>query len=166
MKTSKRNRWLSFLLTLVMLFGMLPLASLLPTRAAAASYPKFLNKLVEGKLIYEGYRYRFYSSGRVDSYTINITPSYTDYSSLLEFVKKEPDLVKYVAYSNGVLLYWTKSEDDFLDLSEFKGLTLSLRFFDNMKLSAIYAPVAANAEGCRQSRVLFLRPSQGWHRQL
>ena len=140
MKTSKRNRWLSFLLTLVMLFGMLPLASLLPTQAAAASYPKFLNKLVEGKLIYEGYRYRFYSSGRVESYTYNINPSYTDYSSLLEFVKKEPDLVKYVAYSNGVLLYWTKSEDDFLDLSEFKGLPLSLRLFDNMTLSAIYAP--------------------------
>ena len=136
----KKNRLLSFLLALVMIFGMLPLASLLPTRVAAASYPSSLNKLVEGKKIYEGYRYRFYSNGTVESYTYSIDPEYTDYSTQLEFVKEEPGLVKYVAYSNGVILYWTKSENDFLDLSEFKGLTLSLRFFDNMKLSAIYAP--------------------------
>ena len=50
----KKNRLLSFLLALVMIFGMLPLASLLPTRVAAASYPSSLNKLVEGKKIYEG----------------------------------------------------------------------------------------------------------------
>ena len=136
----KKNRLLSFLLALVMIFGMLPLASLLPTRVAAASYPSSLNKLVEGKKIYEGYRYRFYSNGTVESYTYSIDPEYTNYSTQLEFVKEEPGLVKYVAYSNGVILYWTKSENDFLDLSEFKGLTLSLRFFDNMKLSAIYAP--------------------------
>ena len=136
----KKNRLLSFLLALVMIFGMLPLASLLPTRVAAASYPSSLNKLVEGKKIYEGYRYRFYSNGTVESYTYSIDPEYTDYSTQLKFVKEEPGLVKYVAYSNGVILYWTKSENDFLDLSEFKGLTLSLRFFDNMKLSAIYAP--------------------------
>lgn len=136
----KKNRLLSFLLALVMIFGMLPLASLLPTRVAAASYPSSLNKLVEGKKIYEGYRYRFYSNGTVESYTYNIDPEYTNYSTQLKFVKEEPGLVKYVAYSNGVILYWTKSENDFLDLSEFKGLTLSLRFFDNMKLSAIYAP--------------------------
>lgn len=136
----KKNRLLSFLLALVMIFGMLPLASLLPTRVAAASYPSSLNKLVEGKKIYEGYRYRFYSNGTVESYTYSIDPEYTDYSAQLKFVKEEPGLVKYVAYSNGVILYWTKSENDFLDLSEFKGLTLSLRFFDNMKLSAIYAP--------------------------
>ena len=136
----KKNRLLSFLLALVMIFGMLPLASLLPTRVAAASYPSSLNKLVEGKKIYEGYRYRFYSNGTVESYTYSIDPEYTNYSAQLKFVKEEPGLVKYVAYSNGVILYWTKSENDFLDLSEFKGLTLSLRFFDNMKLSAIYAP--------------------------
>ena len=136
----KKNRLLSFLLALVMIFGMLPLASLLPTRVAAASYPSSLNKLVEGKKIYEGYRYRFYSNGTVESYTYSIDPEYTNYSTQLKFVKEEPGLVKYVAYSNGVILYWTKSENDFLDLSEFKGLTLSLRFFDNMKLSAIYAP--------------------------
>lgn len=136
----KKNRLLSFLLALVMIFGMLPLASLLPTRVAAASYPSSLNKLVEGKKIYEGYRYRFYSNGTVEPYTYSIDPEYTDYSAQLKFVKEEPGLVKYVAYSNGVILYWTKSENDFLDLSEFKGLTLSLRFFDNMKLSAIYAP--------------------------
>ena len=136
----KKNRLLSFLLALVMIFGMLPLASLLPTRVAAASYPSSLNKLVEGKKIYEGYRYRFYSNGTVESYTYSIDPEYTTYSTQLKFVKEEPGLVKYVAYSNGVILYWTKSENDFLDLSEFKGLTLSLRFFDNMKLSAIYAP--------------------------
>ena len=76
----------------------------------------------------------------MESYTYSIDPEYTDYSTQLKFVKEEPGLVKYVAYSNGVILYWTKSENDFLDLSEFKGLTLSLRFFDNMKLSAIYAP--------------------------
>lgn len=77
----KKNRLLSFLLALVMIFGMLPLASLLPTRVAAASYPSSLNKLVEGKKIYEGYRYRFYSNGTVESYTYSIDPEYTNYSA-------------------------------------------------------------------------------------
>ena len=89
----KKNRLLSFLLALVMIFGMLPLASLLPTRVvAASSYPSSLNKLVEGKKIYEGYRYRFYSNGMVESYTYSIDPEYTNYSAQLMLVKEEPDL--------------------------------------------------------------------------
>ena len=63
MKTCKRNRWLSFLLALIMVVGMLPLATLLPARnVSAASYPK-LTSLVEGTEILYGYVYFFYKNG-------------------------------------------------------------------------------------------------------
>ncbi len=52
---------------------MLPLASLLPTVVAASSYPHSLNKLVEGKKIYE-LQLDSIRNGTVESYTYNIDP--------------------------------------------------------------------------------------------
>lgn len=37
-------------------------------------------------------------------------------------------------------MYWTRYENDFLDLSGLEGRSLMLVLFDNLKLSALYAP--------------------------
>lgn len=37
-------------------------------------------------------------------------------------------------------MYWTRYENDFLDLSGLEGRSLTLVLFDNLKLSALYAP--------------------------
>ena len=87
MKTSKRNRGLSFLLALIMLVGMLPLSVLsvgaesggenavgAPRGAAqvsASEYPALTN-LVEGTEIIYGHVYFFYKNGRVDSRSVYI----------------------------------------------------------------------------------------------
>ena len=44
-----------------------------------------------------------------------------------------------MAYSNGVILYWTKSENDFWIFRSSRSDAVA-QIFDNMKLSAIYAP--------------------------
>lgn len=72
MKTSKRNRWLSFLLALIMLVGLLPLSVLSAgaesggeettganrgeAQASSSSYPALTN-LVEGTEIIYGHVY-------------------------------------------------------------------------------------------------------------
>ena len=141
MKTSKRNRWSSFLLALIMLVGMLPLATLLPARnVSAEAYPKLTN-LVEGTEINYGYVYFFYKNGRVVSRSVIIDPEDCRYNkSLLEGYKSDTDLQRVVSYDNGILSYWTRTENDFLDLSGLAGRSLTLVMFDHLELSALYAP--------------------------
>ena len=156
MKTSKRNRVLSFLLALIMLVGMLPLSVLsvgaesggenavgAPRRAAqvsASAYPALTN-LVEGTEITYGYVYFFYKNGKVDSRKVYINPANCrNNKSLLEGYKSDTSLQRVVSYDNGILLYWTRTENDFLDLSGLAGRSLTLVLFDHLELSALYAP--------------------------
>lgn len=157
MKTCKRNRWLSFLLALVMLVGLLPL-SVLPVGAesggeettsasqeparAVSTYPALTN-LIEGTEIRSGYRYFFYKNGKVDErfLSTNLDPEKYRYNaSTCRNYKSATDLQRVVAYTDGVLMYWTRYENDFLDLSGLEGRSLTLILFDNLKLSALYAP--------------------------
>ena len=157
MKTCKRNRWLSFLLALIMLVGLVPL-SVLPVGAesggeettsasqeparAVSTYPALTN-LIEGTEIRSGYRYFFYKNGKVDErfLSTNLDPEKYRYnSSTCRDYKSATDLQRVVAYTDGVLMYWTRYENDFLDLSGLEGRSLTLILFDNLKLSALYAP--------------------------
>ena len=156
MKTSKRNRGLSFLLALIMLVGMLPLSVLsvgaesggenavgAPRGAAqvsASAYPALTN-LVEGTEIIYGHVYFFYKNGRVDSRSVYIDPAdCRNNESLLEGYKSDTNLQRVVSYDNGILMYWTRTENDFLDLSGLEGRSLTLVLFDHLELSALYAP--------------------------
>ena len=141
MKTSKRNRGLSFLLALIMLVGMLPLTPLLPTlNVSAESYPTLTN-LVEGTEIIYGYGYFFYKNGKVDERSIYIDPDKCMYNSgLREDYRSTTNLQRVVLYDNGIIKYWTRTENDFLDLSGLEGRSLTLVMFDDMDLSALYAP--------------------------
>lgn len=156
MKVNKRNQWLSFMLALIMLVGMLPLSVLSvgaegvgenaggapqgTARPAASSYPTLTN-LVEGTEIMYGHVYFFYKNGRVVSRSVIIDPENHRYNTRLrEGYKSEEGLQRVVSYDNGILMYWTRAENDFLDLSGLEGLPLTLVLFDNLKLSALYAP--------------------------
>ena len=141
MKTSKRNRGLSFLLALIMLFGMLPLTPLLPTlNVSAEAYPRLTN-LVEGTEIYYGYVYFFYKNGKVDERSVSLNPEKCrNNKNLLEYYSSTTNLQRVVSYDNGILSYWTRTENDFLDLSGLEGRSLTLVMFDNLELSALYAP--------------------------
>lgn len=156
MKTSKRNRGLSFLLALIMLVGMLPISVLsvsdesggenavgAPRGAAqvsASAYPALTN-LVEGTEIIYGHVYFFYKNGRVDSRSVYIDPAdCRNNESLLEGYKSDTNLQRVVSYDNGILMYWTRTENDFLDLSGLEGRSLTLVLFDHLELSALYAP--------------------------
>ena len=156
MKVNKRNQWLSFMLALIMLVGMLPLSVLSvgaegvgenavgapqgAARPAASSYPRLTN-LVEGTEIIYGYVYFFYKNGKVESRSVTLDPEHCIYNKrLLEGYKSETGLQRVVSYDNGILMYWTRFENDFLDLSGLEGLPLTLVLFDNLKLSALYAP--------------------------
>lgn len=157
MKTCKRNRWLSFLLALIMLVGLVPL-SVLPVGAESggeetagasqepartvSSYPALTN-LIEGTEIRSGYRYFFYKNGKVDErfLSTNLDPEKYRYNeSTCRDYKSATNLQRVVAYTDGVLMYWTRYENDFLDLSGLEGRSLTLILFDNLKLSALYAP--------------------------
>ena len=141
MKTSKLNRGLSFLLALIMLVGMLPLTPLLPTlNVSAESYPALTN-LVEGTEIFHNYVYFFYKNGKVDSRSVYIDPEKCrNNKSLLEYYSSTTNLQRVVSYDNGILMYWTRTKNDFLDLSGLEGRSLTLVMFDNLELSALYAP--------------------------
>ena len=156
MKTSKRNRGLSFLLVLIMLVGLLPFsvlsvcaesggektagASRSAARASSSWYPALTN-LVEGTEINYGYVYFFYKNGRVVSLSVDLDPEdCRNNKSLLEGYKSETNLQRVVSYDNGILMYWTRTENDFLDLSGLEGRSLTLVLFDNLELSALYAP--------------------------
>lgn len=158
MKTSKRNRWLSFLLALIMLVGLLPLSVLSvgaesgseettganrgAARASSRVYPTLTN-LIEGTEIRSGYQYSFYKNGKVDEYFLysNIDPEKYRYNeSKCRNYKSDTNLQRVVTYTDGVLMYWTRFENDFLDLSGLEGRSLTLILFDNLKLSALYAP--------------------------
>ena len=156
MKTSKRNRWLSFLLALIMLVGLLPLSVLSvgaesggeettganrgAARASSSSYPALTN-LVEGTEIIYGHVYFFYKNGRVVSRSVIIDPEDCIYNErLLEGYKSDTNLQRVVSYDNGILMYWTRTENDFLDLSGLEGRSLTLVLFDHLELSALYAP--------------------------
>ena len=141
MKTSKRNRWFSFLLALIMLVGMLPLTPLLPTlNVSAEAYPKLTN-LVEGTEILYRHVYFFYKNGKVDSRIVALNPeNCRNNQKLLEDYKSDTNLQRVVSYDNGILLYWTRTKNDFLDLSGLAGRSLTLVLFDHLDLSALYAP--------------------------
>ena len=156
MKNSKQKQWLSFLLALIMLVGLLPFsvlsvsaesggeettgASRSAARASSSSYPRLTN-LVEGTEIIYGHVYFFYKSGKVESRSVIIDPEDCRYNkSLLEGYKSETGLQRVVSYDNGILMYWTRFENDFLDLSGLEGRSLTLVLFDDLKLSSIYAP--------------------------
>ena len=156
MKTSKRNRGLSFLLALIMLVGMLPISVLSvgaesggenavgaprgTAQVSASAYPALTN-LVEGTEIIYGHVYFFYKNGRVDSRSVYINPAdCRNNESLLEGYKSDANLQRVVSYDNGILLYWTRTENDFLDLSGLEGRSLTLVLFDHLELSALYAP--------------------------
>ena len=138
MKTSKRNRGLSFLLALIMLVGMLPL---LPTQnVSAEAYPALTN-LVEGTEITYGYVYFFYKNGKVDRSSVSLNPEKCrNNKNLLEYYSSTTNLQRVVSYDNGILSYWTRTENDFLDLSGLAGRSLTLVMFDHLELSALYAP--------------------------
>ena len=156
MKTSKRNRGLSFLLALIMLVGMLPLSVLsvgaesggenavgaprAAARASSSAYPALKN-LVEGTEITYGYVYFFYKNGKVDqrSVALSLEKCRTN-KNLLEYYSSTTNLQRVVSYDNGILSYWTRTENDFLDLSGLEGRSLTLVMFDNLELSALYAP--------------------------
>ena len=141
MKVSKRNRGLSFLLALIMLVGMLPLTPLLPTlNVSAEAYPALTN-LVEGTEITYGYVYFFYKNGRVDRSSVSLNPEKCrNNKNLLEYYSSTTNLQRVVSYDNGILSYWTRTENDFLDLSGLEGRSLTLVMFDHLELSALYAP--------------------------
>ena len=156
MKTSKRNRGLSFLLALIMLVGMLPISVLSvgaesggenavgaprgTAQVSASAYPALTN-LVEGTEIIYGHVYFFYKNGRVDSRSVYINPAdCRNNESLLEGYKSDTNLQRVVSYDNGILMYWTRTENDFLDLSGLEGRSLTLVLFDHLELSALYAP--------------------------
>lgn len=156
MKNSKQKQWLSFLLALIMLVGLLPFsvlsvgaesggeettgASREPARASSRAYPRLTN-LVEGTEIIYGYVYFFYKSGRVESLSVALDPEDCRYNTnLREGYKSETGLQRVVSYDNGILMYWTRFENDFLDLSGLEGRSLTLVLFDDLKLSSIYAP--------------------------
>ena len=156
MKTSKRNRGLSFLLALIMLVGMLPI-SVLPVgaenggenavgaprgaaRASTSWYPALTN-LVEGTEINYGYVYFFYKNGKVDRRSVSLNPEKCRHNkNLLEYYSSTTNLQRVVSYDNGILSYWTRTENDFLDLSGLEGRSLTLVMFDHLELSALYAP--------------------------
>ena len=156
MKNSKQKQWLSFLLALIMLVGLLPFSVLSvsaesggeettstsrePARASSRAYPRLTN-LVEGTEIIYGYVYFFYKSGRVESLSVALDPEDCKYNTnLREGYQSETGLQRVVSYDNGILMYWTRFENDFLDLSGLEGRSLTLVLFDNLKLSALYAP--------------------------
>ncbi len=156
MKTSKRNRGLSFLLALIMLVGMLPLSVLsvgaesggknavgaprAAARASSSAYPALKN-LVEGTEITYGYVYFFYKNGKVDRSPVALSPEKCRTNkNLLEYYSSTTNLQRVVSYDNGILSYWTRTENDFLDLSGLEGRSLTLVMFDHLELSALYAP--------------------------
>lgn len=156
MKTSKRNRWLSFLLALIMLVGLLPLSVLSAgaesggeettganrgaAQASSRVYPTLTN-LIEGTEIIYGHVYFFYKNGKVERRSVIIDPEDCRYNTnLREGYKSETGLQRVVSYDNGILMYWTRFENDFLDLSGLEGRSLTLVLFDDLKLSALYAP--------------------------
>ena len=156
MKNSKQKQWLSFLLALIMLVGLLPFSVLSvgaesggeettganrgAARASSSSYPTLTN-LVEGTEIIYGHVYFFYKNGKVERRSVIIDPEDCRYNtSLREGYKSETGLQRVVSYDNGILMYWTRFENDFLDLSGLEGRSLTLVLFDDLKLSSIYAP--------------------------
>lgn len=156
MKTSKRNRGLSFLLALIMLVGMLPLSVLsvgaesggenavgaprAAARASSSAYPALKN-LVEGTEITYGYVYFFYKNGKVDQRSVALSPEKCRTNkNLLEYYSSTTNLQRVVSYDNGILSYWTRTKNDFLDLSGLEGRSLTLVMFDHLELSALYAP--------------------------
>ena len=156
MKNSKQKQWLSFLLALIMLVGLLPFSVLsvsaesggeettganrAAARASSRAYPRLTN-LVEGTEIIYGYVYFFYKSGKVESLSVALDPEDCRYNTnLREGYKSETGLQRVVSYDNGILMYWTRFENDFLDLSGLEGRSLTLVLFDDLKLSSIYAP--------------------------
>lgn len=156
MKNSKQKQWLSFLLALIMLVGLLPFSVLSvgaesggeettgtsrgAARASSRAYPALTN-LVEGTEIMYGHVYFFYKNGRVVSRSVIIDPEHCIYNErLLEGYKSETGLQRVVSYDNGILMYWSRTENDFLDLSGLEGRSLTLVLFDDLKLSALYAP--------------------------
>lgn len=155
MKTRKRNQWLSFLLALIMIVGLLPLSVLKAraesggeetgttqgiAQASATGYPALTN-LVEGTEILHGYGYFFYKNGKVDRRSIAIDPEDCRLNSgLRESYRSDTNLQRVVLYDNGILKYWTRIENDFLDLSGLEGRSLTLVLFDDLDLSALYAP--------------------------
>ena len=156
MNNSKQKQWLSFLLALIMLVGLLPFSVLSvgaesggeettganrgAARASSSSYPTLTN-LVEGTEIIYGHVYFFYKNGKVERRSVIIDPEDCRYNTnLREGYKSETGLQRVVSYDNGILMYWTRYENDFLDLSGLEGRSLTLVLFDDLKLSALYAP--------------------------
>ena len=139
-KRMKRRLW-SLLLAAVLLVGMLPLTPLLPTlNVSAEAYPALTN-LVEGTEITYGYVYFFYKNGKVDRSSVSLNPEKCrNNKNLLEYYSSTTNLQRVVSYDNGILSYWTRTENDFLDLSGLEGRSLTLVMFDHLELSALYAP--------------------------
>ena len=83
--------------------------------------------MVEGTEIVYGYRYFFYKDGTASRNSDTIVPEdINDNSYLLKNLKEDTDLQRFVAYADGVLMYRTRTENDFLDLSGLEGLPLML----------------------------------------
>ena len=139
-KRMKRRLW-SLLLAAVLLVGMLPLTPLLPARKVSAeAYPKLTN-LVEGTEITYGYVYFFYKNGKVDQRSVSLDLARCrNNKHLLEYYSSTTNLQRVVSYDNGILMYWSRNENDFLDLSGLEGRSLTLVLFDHLELSALYAP--------------------------
>lgn len=119
MKNSKQKQWLSFLLALIMLVGLLPFSVLSvgaesggeettganrsAARASSSSYPTLTN-LVEGTEIIYGHVYFFYKNGRVERRSVIINPNDCQYNTnLREGYKSETGLQRVVSYDNGIL---------------------------------------------------------------
>ena len=71
----------------------------------------------------------------MESRSVAIDPEDCRYNKrLLEGYKSDTNLQRVVSYDNGILMYWTRTENDFLDLSGLEGRSLTLVMFDNLKL--------------------------------
>lgn len=144
------------MLALIMLVGMLPLSVLsvgaesggknavgaprVAARASSSAYPALTN-LVEGTEITYGYVYFFYKNGKVDRSPVALSPEKCRTNkNLLEYYSSTTNLQRVVSYDNGILSYWTRTKNDFLDLSGLEGRSLTLVMFDHLELSALYAP--------------------------
>lgn len=142
MKPKKRSKILIFLLVLSMVIGMAPFSAIPTEAASTASYPT-LTKLLNGCELRYNIRVTVYNNGQIVTESIgsaSVSPNQRTFVDERNSIKNNPSIDKRIWYCNGVIQYWSRTEDDFLDLSELKGRDVQLTFFADTTLSAIYAP--------------------------
>ena len=152
----KQRKTVSFLMVLFMMIGMLPLTAAPAEAASTTDYPT-LTKLVDGCELMYNRRITVYDNGKQVIESIgpsSVSPNQRTFVDEKNSIKNNPSIDKRIWYCNGVIQYWSRTENDFLDLSELKGMDVQLTFFADTKLSAIYAPgVNLKIKVCEDARV-------------